>query len=78
MYAGALRLVAAYPLGPVLEGAGLNISVVSYAGSVHVGLIACPRAVAEPAEIARGFERAIAELLATTRGEELPLLRGDG
>ena len=67
MYAGPLRLVAAYPLGPVMEGAGLNISVVSYAGAVDVGLIACPRAIAEPEEIARGFERAIAELLATAR-----------
>ena len=69
MYAGPLRLVAAYPLGPVMEGAGLNISVVSYAGSVDVGLIACPRAIAAPAEIARGFERAIAELLATARAD---------
>jgi WS/DGAT/MGAT family acyltransferase len=63
MYAGTARLVAAYPLGPVLEGAGVNITVLSYAGSVDIGLITCPRAVAEPAEIARGFEHAVAELL---------------
>jgi len=67
LYAGDARLVAAYPLGPVLEGAGVNISVLSYAGSVDIGLITCLRAVAEPSEIARGFERAVEELLASAR-----------
>ena len=60
-------MVAAYPLGPVLEGAGLNISVVSYAGFVDVGMISCPRAVAEPGKIARGFERGVEELLVSAR-----------
>lgn len=60
--AGSARLVAAYPLGPVLEGAGVNISVVSYIDAVHVGLVTCPRAVPEPTELARGIERAVAEM----------------
>jgi len=67
LYAGPARLVAAYPLGPVLEGAGINISVLSYAGSVDIGLITCPRAVAEPSEIARGFERSVEDMLASAR-----------
>ena len=62
LYLGEFRLDAAYPLGPVLEGAGLNISVVSYAGAVDVGLIACPRSIEHPAEITRGFEAAIARM----------------
>jgi len=70
LWVGTARLAAAYPLGPVLEGAGINVSAVSYAGSVDVGLIACPRAVPDPAEIARGFERAIAEMYAL--GNEAP------
>lgn len=71
LYLDDTRLVAAYPIGPVLEGAGINISLISYAGSVDVGLITCPRAVAEPDEIARGFERAIAEMgEAAARREE--------
>lgn len=73
LYAGTARLVAAYPLGPVLEGAGVNISVLSYAGSVNIGLITCPRAVPEPSEIARGFERAVEELLTAAR--DLPRSR---
>ena len=62
LYAGGARLVAAYPFGPILEGAVINISVMSYDGAVDIGLITCPRAVPRPAEIARGFERAIDEL----------------
>jgi WS/DGAT/MGAT family acyltransferase len=64
LYAGGARLVAAYPFGPILEGAAINITVMSYDGSVDLGLITCPRAVPRPAEIARGFERAIGELAA--------------
>jgi WS/DGAT/MGAT family acyltransferase len=67
LYVGRVRLAAAYPLGPVLEGAGINISVLSYAGSVDIGLITCPRAVAEPSEIARGFERSVEDMLASAR-----------
>jgi hypothetical protein len=67
LYAGTARLVAAYPLGPVLEGAGINVSVLSYAGSVDIGLITCPRAVAEPSEIARGFERSVADMVTSAR-----------
>ncbi len=71
LYLDDTRLVAAYPVGPVLEGAGINISIISYAGSVDVGLITCPRAVAAPEEIARGFERAVAEMQqAAARREE--------
>ena len=72
LWVGNARLAAAYPLGPVLEGAGINVSVVSYAGSVDVGLIACPRAVPDPAEIARGFERAIAEMQAHADEATIP------
>jgi diacylglycerol O-acyltransferase / wax synthase len=38
-YAGA-RLVSYYPLSAIAEGQGLNITVMSYGGSLHVGLIA--------------------------------------
>lgn len=59
---GNARLVAAYPIGPVMEGAGINISVLSYTDAVHVGLITCPRTVPDPAEIADGIVRAVAAM----------------
>jgi WS/DGAT/MGAT family acyltransferase len=71
LYAGRSRLVAAYPLGPIFEGAAVNISVMSYDGSIDIGLITCPESVPDPQEIARGFERAIGELaVAAERGIE--------
>ena len=35
------RIDAMHPLGPVFHGAGLNVTVMSNAGKVHVGAIAC-------------------------------------
>ena len=46
---------AMYPLGPVFHGAGLNITVVSNNGRVHVGIIADAEAVPDPWELAREF-----------------------
>jgi diacylglycerol O-acyltransferase len=76
LYAGDARLVAAYPFGPVLEGASVNISVVSYDGDVDFGLITCPHAVPRPAEIARAFERAVDELAAFTANAHPRASRG--
>jgi diacylglycerol O-acyltransferase len=70
-YAGGARVVGIYPFGPILEGAGMNITVFSTQGSMDIGVIACPRAVADPWDIVRGFEQAVEELaeLATTGGK---------
>src|SRR5207248_7699505 len=38
-YAGA-RLLAYYPLSAIADGQGLNITVMSYGGQLHFGLIA--------------------------------------
>lgn len=62
LYAAGARLVAAYPLGPLMEGAGMNITVVSHAGSVDFGVIACARSVPHAEDIAAGFSAAAADL----------------
>ena len=46
------RLVAWYPMGPIFDGSGLNITVMSYSGVVHFGLVACPDAVPSVGAIA--------------------------
>ena len=63
LYAAGARVVEVYPLGPILEGAGMNVTVFSYEDSVHFGIITCRRAVPDPAPIARGFEAAVAGLV---------------
>jgi WS/DGAT/MGAT family acyltransferase len=62
LYAAGARLTAAYPLGPLMEGVGLNISVVSYVQSVDFGVIACERSVPHISDIAFGFGAAVADL----------------
>jgi len=62
LYAAGARLTAAYPLGPLMEGAGMNITVMSYAGSVDFGIVACERAVPRASDIALGFGTAVADL----------------
>jgi hypothetical protein len=62
LYAGGARVLATYPLGPVFDGAGVNITVLSYQDSIDLGVIACPDAVPDPWMITRGFTESVAEL----------------
>ncbi len=68
-YAGA-ELVAAYPLGPVMEGCGLNITVFSYRESVDIGFMVCPELVTDVWGMADAVDEALAELLAAAAAEE--------
>ncbi len=53
-----------FPLGPVMEGAGLNITVVSHMGDMDIGVIACTEIVPDLEQISDGFSDAVASLLA--------------
>jgi WS/DGAT/MGAT family acyltransferase len=64
-YAGA-RLVGAYPMGPVMEGAGLNVTVMSYMDDVDVGFMACRELVPDVWDLPGHVEEAMAELQAAT------------
>lgn len=72
LYAGDARLTAAYPLGPVMDGAGLNLTVMSYQGQLDLGILACPRAVSDPWLLASEFVNAADELCGQ-RGRHAPL-----
>jgi WS/DGAT/MGAT family acyltransferase len=62
LFIAGATLEATYPMGPLIEGSGLNITVLTNLGNVDVGIIACPDLVPEVAELARGFEAGVAEL----------------
>jgi hypothetical protein len=51
-----------YPMGPLLLGTGLNITVVSYRGSIDFGFLCCPEMVPEPGLVAEGVALALDEL----------------
>ena len=67
LYCAGARVDAVYPFGPLLPGAGLNITVLSNMGNLDVGLIACPDLVPDLWDIADGFPRAVADLLAAAK-----------
>ena len=47
LYTAGARVEAIYPLGPLLPGSGLNITVLSNLGNIDFGLLACPDLVPE-------------------------------
>lgn len=58
------EISAMTPVGPVLYGAGLNISLWTFNGTIHLGLTSCPELLPEPCKLADGFASGLNELLA--------------
>ena len=67
LYFMGARIEGLYPLGPVFHGAGLNITVMSSDGKIHVGAIACRELVPEPWRLVEKFPA----------GARRPARRGD-
>jgi WS/DGAT/MGAT family acyltransferase len=61
-YAGA-ELVAAYPMGPAMEGCGLNITVMSYRDSIDIGFMVDDGLIPDVWDMAEAVEPAMAELM---------------
>ena len=62
MYAAGAQLLENYPVGP-LAGVAYNLTLLSYLGSLDMGINIDTAAVAEPALLAQHLERAFADLL---------------
>jgi diacylglycerol O-acyltransferase / wax synthase len=63
LYLAGAELVAGFPLGPVMDGAALNITVMSYRGVLNWGLMACAETVPLVRDLARYIPEALDELL---------------
>ena len=63
LYFGGARMTDAYFFGPIFEGSGLNLTVVSYDGKVGLGVIACRELVPDVDVITQAFEKAVPALL---------------
>jgi WS/DGAT/MGAT family acyltransferase len=68
VYSAGARLVATYPLGPLLAGCGLNVTVLSYVDRLDVGLVACPDIVDDVWRIADALPAALADLVSAGGG----------
>ena len=73
LYLGGAELVAAYPMGPIMDGAGLNITVLSYRDHIDIGFMADRELVPDVWDLAAAVEPAFDELvsLAETRNPTL-------
>ncbi len=67
LYMAGARLTAWYPMGPINDGGGLNMTVMSYMGTVHFGLVACPDVVPEVQRLADHVHVALDDLLKAAR-----------
>lgn len=61
-YLAGARMVAPYAMGPVADGVGLNITALSYLGSMFFGLSACAQALPELDRLADHLGDALNEL----------------
>lgn len=59
------------PLGPIFHGAGLNCTVMSLDGQLHVGFIACKELVPDPWPLATAVEGALAEFVAAAEARDV-------
>jgi len=62
LYAAGAQVKGVFPFGPLLEGAGLNVTVLSNMGHVDFGVIACRELVPDVWQIADGFGDAVLAL----------------
>jgi diacylglycerol O-acyltransferase / wax synthase len=64
LYCAGARVTGIFPMGPVMEGSGVNITVLSEARHLNVGIMACPDLLDDADELGRGFVAAVDELAA--------------
>jgi WS/DGAT/MGAT family acyltransferase len=62
LYCAGARVTGIFPMGPVMEGSGVNITVLSEARHLNVGIMACPDLLEDVDELGRGFVSAVEEL----------------
>ncbi|MGD9700951.1 MAG: wax ester/triacylglycerol synthase family O-acyltransferase [Acidimicrobiia bacterium] len=67
-YVAGARIEAMYPMGPLLYGGGLNITVVSNGDTLDIGLITCRDLLPDPWPLADAFAPALDELATAILG----------
>ena len=72
LYFMGARIDGLYPLGPVFHGAGLNVTVMSNNGTLHVGLIACQESMPDIEDLVRLFPAELAKLKAAVVADQRP------
>jgi WS/DGAT/MGAT family acyltransferase len=63
LYFGGAELQAGFPLGPVMDGMGVNVTIMSYRGVLYWGIMACPETIPKVWNLAADIPLALDELL---------------
>ena len=71
LYFNGARLVELHPLGPVMDGAGLNVTVLSNMDAIGFGFIACRELMPELWDLADAVPGAVEELLEAAKNVEV-------
>jgi WS/DGAT/MGAT family acyltransferase len=62
LYVAGAQVVATNPIGPIFDGAALNITVMSYLDRLDFGLLACPDLIEDIDELAADIALALVDL----------------
>ncbi|CAM4296425.1 wax ester/triacylglycerol synthase family O-acyltransferase [Mycobacterium senriense] len=62
IYCAGAHVLGIHALAPLFEGSNLNITAVSYDGTLTVGIVACPDNVDDVASVASAIEDVVGEL----------------
>ena len=63
LYSIGARMVANFPVGPIMDGGGLNMTVMSYLDQLDFGLQACPDVLPDIWSLADGLQASLDELV---------------
>ena len=63
LYMAGAKLQSFFPMGPLNDGAGLNMTLISYLGTIHFGLVACPDLIPDVDHLADLIPAATQDLL---------------
>ncbi len=70
LYCGDARMDVMFPLGPIFDGAALNVTVISYTDRVCAGFLTCPEVAPPVQHLADAVADEVAALLAAARDQE--------
>jgi WS/DGAT/MGAT family acyltransferase len=62
LYVAGAQMKATYPIGPIFDGGGLNITVMSYMDSLDFGFLVCPELIPDPWQLADAMHDALEQL----------------
>jgi WS/DGAT/MGAT family acyltransferase len=71
IYFMGARITGFFPFGPIFDGAGLNVTVLSNDGHVDVGLIACRELAPDLWKLAEDLAYAVDDLLSAARTKNI-------